>query len=202
MADQRTVMHAVRGQSFFLDTNVNVTVLNPTHPLEFENANDNSVVLKMQVCNVTFLFTGDGEAPSEASVLAAGFDVKSTILKVGHHGSRTSTSSAYLEAINPEVAVISVGEGNPYGHPHQETLDKLASGGVTVYRTDLHGTVIITTDGVKYSVEAEKLRPTPTPTPTPTPPPPTPLPTAYIIGAALAALLTSLTVTLLKRIRR
>ncbi|MDH5201145.1 MAG: lamin tail domain-containing protein, partial [Candidatus Bathyarchaeota archaeon] len=158
-AELRTVDYVVRGNSFLLDDNVNVTVLSPAGPLEFDDANDNSVVLKVRVCNVTFLLTGDSEAPSEASILAAGFDLSSTVLKVGHHGSGTSTSSAYLEAVDPEVAVISVGEGNRYGHPHQETLDKLADRGLIVYRTDHHGTVQITTDGANYHVRTERPGP-------------------------------------------
>jgi len=152
LARERTVEYAVMGQVYILGAYVNATVLNPASPLEFDDANENSVVLKMQVLNVAFLFTGDSEAESEASILTAGFNVTSTILKVGHHGSRTSTSLTYLEAVNPEVAVISVGQGNSYGHPHQETLDKLASMGVVVYRTDLNGNVVITTDGINYSM--------------------------------------------------
>ena len=148
--------HAVRGQVFVLDTYVNLTVLNPQSPLEFDDANDNSVVLRMQVFNVTFLFTGDSESESEASILKAGFNVTSIILKVGHHGSRTATSSEYLDAVKPKVAVISVGQGNRYGHPHQETLNKLAAMGVVVYRTDLNGTIVITTNGIYYSVKTEK----------------------------------------------
>lgn len=93
---------------------MNVTVLNPTNPLEFDDANENSIVLKMQVLNITFLFTGDSEAKSETSILTAGFNVTSIILKVSHHGSRTSTSLTYLKAVKPEVAVISVGQGNSY----------------------------------------------------------------------------------------
>jgi len=155
LARERTVEYAVMGQVYILGAYVNATVLNPASPLEFDDANENSVVLKMQVLNVAFLFTGDSEAESEASILTAGFNVTSTILKVGHHGSRTSTSLTYLEAVNPEVAVISVGQGNSYGHPHQETLDKLASMGVVVYRTDLNGNVVITTDGINYSVTTE-----------------------------------------------
>ena len=154
---QRTFQTAARGNGFTLDESVYVTILNPTSPVEFDDANDISVVLFLQVYNVTFLLTGDSEAISEASILAVGFDQRCTILKVGHHGSRTSTSPAYLEAIDPDVAVISVGEGNRYDHPHQETLDKLAAEGLTVYRTDLHGTVEITTDGVDYSVKTEEL---------------------------------------------
>ena len=158
-AQQRTIEYASRGQVFVLDTYVNVTVLNPTTPIEFHDANENSIVLKMQVLNVTFLFTGDSEAESETSILNAGLNVTSIILKVGHHGSRTSTSPAYLEAVNPEVALISVGEGNRYDHPHQETLGKLVGKGVIVYRTDHDGNVIVTTDGIDYSVRTEMLPP-------------------------------------------
>jgi len=189
---QRTFQTAVRGDGITLDESVYVTILNPTSPLEFDDANDNSVVLFLQVYNVTFLLTGDGEAMSETSILAAGFDQRCTILKVGHHGSRTSTSPAYLEAIDPDVAVISVGEGNRYDHPHQETLDKLIAEGVTVYRTDLHGTVEITTDGVDYSVKTEEPGPTPTPEPEPESEPAIPgfniYPTAAGIVVALAIL--------------
>jgi len=156
LAQERTLKYAARGQIFVLDTYVNVTVLNPRDPLEFDDANENSVVLKMQVLNVTFLFTGDSETESEASILRAGFNVTSIILKVGHHGSRTSTRLTYLEAVNPDVAVISVGQGNSYGHPHQETLERLTGMGVVVYRTDLNGNVVITTDGIYYSVTTEK----------------------------------------------
>ena len=162
LVGQRTFQTAARGDSLTLDESVYVTILNPTSPVEFDDANDNSVVLLLQVYNVTFLLTGDSEAISEASILAAGFDQRYTVLKVGHHGSRTSTSPAYLEAIDPDVAVISVGEGNRYDHPHQETLDKLAAEGLTVYRTDLHGTVEITTDGIDYSVRTEELDPSET----------------------------------------
>jgi competence protein ComEC len=116
LAQQRTVENASRGQVFVLHTYVNVTVLNPTSSLEFHDANENSIVLRMQVLNVTFLFTGDSEVDSEASILGASLSVTSIILKVGHHGSRTSTSLTYLEAVGPEVAVISVGEGNRYEH--------------------------------------------------------------------------------------
>ena len=156
LVNQRTLEYAVRGQVYVLSTYVNATVLNPQNPLEFDDANDNSVVLKLQVLNVTFLFEGDCEAEAEASIMRAGFNLSSISLKVGHHGSRTATSSAYLEAVNPKIAVISVGLGNRYGHPHQETLDKLSDMGVIIYRTDLNGDIVITTDGINYSVTTEK----------------------------------------------
>ncbi|MBC8498245.1 lamin tail domain-containing protein, partial [Candidatus Bathyarchaeota archaeon] len=118
---QRTLQLANRGSIIPLGHGVNVTILNPTQPLEFDDSNDNSIVLRLQVQNITFLLTGDSEGPSEASILSAGYTDSCTIMKVGHHGSRTSTSSEYLEAIDPEIAVICVGEGNRYNHPHDET---------------------------------------------------------------------------------
>jgi beta-lactamase superfamily II metal-dependent hydrolase len=165
LAELRTVEYLTRWDSFLLDDGVNVTVLNPTSPLEFRDSNENSVVLRMKVSGVTFLFTGDAEVHTEESILESGLEVSANIMKLGHHGSRTSTNATYLDAVNPEVAVICVGEGNQYSHPHEETLDKLFAEGSTVYRTDLHGTVEITTDGVDYSVKTEKLSLTPPPPP-------------------------------------
>ncbi len=169
--EPRSPQVAVRGNNISLGHGVEVTILNPSFPHEFEDANDNSVVLLLRVYNVTFLLTGDSETHSELSILAAGYSQGITVLKVGHHGSRTSTSTQYLAAFDPEVAVISVGEGNRYDHPHQETLDKLTMEGVAVFRTDLHGTVRITTDGDNYTVITENKSPAPSPTPEPTPEP-------------------------------
>ena len=173
----RSTRVAVRGDSIPLGNGVEVTILNPSSPHEFEDANDNSVVLWIQVYNVTFLLAGDSEAPAESSIIAAGYGRGSTVLKVGHHGSQTSTSTEYLDAVGPEIAVISVGEGNRYDHPHQETLDKLTLESIAVYRTDLHGTVKITTDGGDYTVLIEKGSPPPAPTASPGPSPtPSPKP--------------------------
>ena len=83
------------------------------------------------------MLPGDAQEASEKEILARGRDLNSTILKVGHHGSSTSTGDAFLEAISPEVAVIMVGEGNSYGHPHDEILERLANARVKVYRTCL-----------------------------------------------------------------
>jgi competence protein ComEC len=89
---------------------------------------------------MSVLLTGDATSDSEASMLAAGLALDADVLKVGHHGSSTSTSAASLAAVSPADAVISVGTGNTCGHPAQETLDRLAAAGATVYRTDLTGT--------------------------------------------------------------
>ena len=88
-------------------------------------------------------------------MLASGEDLRADILKAGHHGSRTSSTKDYLEAVQPEIAVISCGEGNSYGHPHQQTLDKFNALGIRSFRTDVNGTITIGTDGNTYEVITE-----------------------------------------------
>lgn len=117
-----------------------------------DNQNDNSLMIRFQYGNASFLFTGDAEATEEADTMATGYEIQADVLKVGHHGSDTSTSQLFLQAVNPVCAVISCGTGNDYGHPHQETLDKLSEAGVTVYRTDLSGTITMVTDGAAIRV--------------------------------------------------
>ena len=78
------------------------------------------------------------------------------VLKVGHHGSSTSSSEAFIEAVSPQIAVISVGDGNSYGHPHASILDRLEAHDVQIYRTDLCGTITITCDGTQFGIETEK----------------------------------------------
>lgn len=117
-------------------------------PDDTDNA---SIVLRIVYGDTSFLFTGDAEQEAGNVILASGQDIQSTVLKVGHHGSSTSTSEAFLDAVNPTYAVISCGAGNSYGHPHQEILDKLQNKGVEVYRTDLLGDVYCTSDGKEVS---------------------------------------------------
>jgi len=121
------------------------TVLGPVR--EYSDNNNNSIVIRMTHGENTFLFTGDAEAKAEADILEEGLTVQADVLKAGHHGSDTSTSDEFLEAVSPEYAVISCGEGNKYGHPHAETMNKFRQNGVTVYRTDEQGTIIATSDG-------------------------------------------------------
>jgi len=101
------------------------------------------------------MLTGDAETEAEKEILGRDYDLKSTILKAGHHGSSTSSTPAFLDALDPELAVIMCGEDNPYGHPHDETLERLAGAGIEIYRTDLQGTIVITTDGQTYEVNLE-----------------------------------------------
>jgi len=115
-------------------------------------ANSNSVVLRLEWNGVSFLFTGDADSEAEQDMLYGGVirDLRCTVLKLGHHGSKYSTSSELLAAVDPQVAVISVGEGNTFGHPSDETLSRLD--GVDVYRTDERGTITFTTDGERLWV--------------------------------------------------
>ena len=120
----------------------------------YEDLNNYSAVLKITLGKVSFLLTGDAEDVSEVEMLKSGQDLQATILKVGHHGSSSSTTSAFLKAVSPKYAVISVGLKNDYGHPTQETLQKLNHAGVQVYRTDLEGTMVATSDGATVTLTA------------------------------------------------
>ena len=113
---------------------------------EYDNTNDYSAVIKVVYGDTSFLFTGDAEEYAESLITG---DVDSDVLKVGHHGSSTSTGEAFLERVSPSYAVISCGLGNSYGHPHTETIEKL--GGIPVFRTDEMGTIVATSDGSEIS---------------------------------------------------
>jgi len=150
---------------------LDVVVLNPGSELTGD-PNEDSVVFRLTCGGVSVLLMGDATTDSEASMLAWSLVLDSDVLKVGHHGSSTSTGSAFLAAVTPKDAVISVGAGNTYGHPTQATLDRLAAAGVTVYRTDQDGTVVLTSDCSTYSITTSGTPPptaTPTPAPTATP---------------------------------
>jgi competence protein ComEC len=123
-----------------------VTVLAPNSS-EYEDSNDYSIVVKVTFGSTTLLLTGDAEALSEKELVASGKDLSATLLKVGHHGSLTSTSQAFLDKVSPKFAIISAGAGNKYGHPAQETMDKLKAKGVKVFRTDEQKTIVATSNG-------------------------------------------------------
>ncbi len=114
---------------------------------ESTNHNDMSIVVRLTYGDVSFLFTGDTEAGSEQAMLDAGFSLRSDVLKVAHHGSSSSTTEAFLSAVDPAAAVISCGTGNAYGHPHREVLQRLEDAGISVYRTDTDGSVTLFSDG-------------------------------------------------------
>ncbi len=121
-----------------------------------EDTNDTSIILKVTYGETSFLFTGDAEYDGEHAVLDSGADLSATVLKVGHHGSDTSTCYPFLRAVMPQYAVISVGAGNSYGHPNDDTLSKLRDAGAVVFRTDLQGDIFCTSDGKTVSFETQK----------------------------------------------
>jgi beta-lactamase superfamily II metal-dependent hydrolase len=123
------------------------------------STNNNCIVLSLSYGEVDFLFTGDAEKEAEANMLQAGIIPNVEILKVGHHGSKNASSQAFLEVVQPEVAIIMVGESNPYGHPHNETINRLNWIGAEIYRTDVNGTILVTTNGITYTVEEQPPAP-------------------------------------------
>lgn len=116
-----------------------------------DDLNTYSIVLKLAFGDNKFLFTGDAQTSNEQDMINKGYDLSADVLKVGHHGSYTSTSDAFLDKVNPKYAVISCGKGNDYGHPHKETMDKLQAKSIPVYRTDECGTIVCTSDGKNIS---------------------------------------------------
>lgn len=123
------------------------------HPVNLgTDINNNSIVLSLSYGQVDFLFAGDAEKAAEGSMLADGVVPSVEILKVGHHGSRTASSMQFSQVIEPECAVYMAGLGNKYKHPHEETIANLCEMGADIYGTDIHGTIIIMTDGLTYSV--------------------------------------------------
>jgi len=153
LAQGHTITVAERGQTYVLTPTANLTVFNPIQPLQFTEANDNSVVAKLQVGSTSFLFTGDAEANAEQSMLSNGLNLQSSVLKVGHHGSRTATTQSFLDNVAPSYAIISAGQNNLYHHPHPETIQKLLTKGVTIYGTFHSGTIVASTDGTSITFQ-------------------------------------------------
>ncbi len=118
----------------------------------YEDLNNYSAVIKLDYGSQSFLLTGDAGTESEAQILASRINIKSTVLKVGHHGSYGSSASRFLKAAAPQYAVIMVGGDNKYGHPHPQTLSRLSEEGVKVFRTDQGGTIVFATDGKDMQV--------------------------------------------------
>lgn len=134
------------------------TILSPVDGENYEDINDSSIVMKFEYGSFSIMFTGDAESPAEESILSAygASALRCDILKCGHHGSSSSTSDAFLDAVSPKYAVISCGTGNSYGHPHKETMMKLNAKGLEILRTDTQGTIVVTTDGEKLDVHTTK----------------------------------------------
>ena len=143
------------GQTLRFSSGLSGKILNPSQQ-KCEDLNSDSVVMRLVYGRVSFLLTGDLGNEGEEHILQQHFDLRSDILKVGHHGSATSTSSSFLQAVQPRIAVISVGEHNRYHHPAKSTIKKLAEARIRIYRTDLNGAITVKSDGQTYSIESQK----------------------------------------------
>lgn len=146
------------GAEIEITDEIKIKIFAPEKPFITESElNNNSIVGKLIYRNFSMLLTGDAEKESEARMLKTyRKELKSNVLKAGHHGSNTSSSADFLKAVAPEVAVISLGANNDYHHPHPATLKRYEDAKVNVYRTDMNGTVTINSDGKTYSITKEK----------------------------------------------
>lgn len=132
--------------SIDLGENIKVTVFSPSKD-SYEDLNNYSPVIKIQYVKTSFLFTGDAQKDVEKEILTSNEDISADVLKVGHHGSSTSTTKEFLNKVHPSIGVISVGSDNSYNHPNSDTIKRLKDGKVTIYRTDKDGTVVLCSDG-------------------------------------------------------
>jgi competence protein ComEC len=151
-------------QTFELSGNAVIKVLAPIQPFFNKDQlrsggnepNANSVVVRLDYGKFSMLLTGDAEAQTEERMISKDSNIAAKVLKVGHHGSKYATSESFIKAVRPEVAIISTGASNRYGHPSQDALNRLKAAGVKVYRTDLQGEITITSKGEGYEIKTGK----------------------------------------------
>ncbi|MBA7649707.1 hypothetical protein ES703_57505 [subsurface metagenome] len=166
LVEQKQIKHEIAraGQELDLGNGLKIEVLNPP-AADFEgtssDVDNNGVVLRLTSGKVSFLFTADIRQEAEFELVGQRANLRSTVLKVPHHGSRTSTTPQFLAAVAPEIAVISVGADNRFGHPSLEVLKRLKEklGEDNVYRTDTHGTTEFITDGERLWVRGGEVNP-------------------------------------------
>ena len=147
-----SVTPATVGDTYELGGGATLTIIGPVR--DYNNLNDMSVVSRLAFGNVSFLFTGDIEIAAEHDLAAQG-GIRSSVLNIAHHGSRTSTTQVFLDAVSPNIAVISCGLDNQHGHPHRTVIERLQEKGVKILRTDFDGTVILVTNGQSIGVLTE-----------------------------------------------
>lgn len=163
-ASRARLVTAEPGQTFDLGGGAIMTVLAPIKPFFTKEQlraggnepNANSVVTRLDYGDFSILLTGDAEAQTEARMINAGLQLAANVLKVGHHGSRYATSDQFIARVGARDAIISDGADNRYGHPSQETLDRLRAARINVYRTDLQGEISIVSRGKGYEIKTER----------------------------------------------
>jgi len=149
---------AKAGDNFIFSNNLEIFLLNPLYDSDFyekSDFNNASIVVKLYYKNADFLFTGDIEEAAEKKLLVWQNILQSDILKVGHHGSATSSNLEFLNKVDPSIAVITVGK-NHFGHPSQKIIERLEDKNIQIYRTDEDGTIIIRTNGQEYWIRTLK----------------------------------------------
>jgi len=154
LEEKASIKIAQAGQKIFAAKAV-LEILYPFENLagqEFKDSNETSIVSRLVFGENSFLFTGDIRKSEEKALLEQRANLDSDVLKVAHHGSKTSNSKEFIEKVSPEIAVISLGKENSYGHPHQEVLDILEDYGIKILRTDQHGNIKIISDGKKLTI--------------------------------------------------
>lgn len=157
--ERAKIFIAQTGQKIIVPTKPGNVVLDIFYPFEnlegqfFKNSNDTSIVSKLVFGENSFLFTGDACYKTEGELIDGGVNGDADVLKIGHHGSKTSTSGEFLKMVSPQIAVISAGKGNSYGHPHKEVLEVLAKYGIRILRTDELGDIKILSDGKNFKIK-------------------------------------------------
>lgn len=150
--NNKNIITAKAGIKIIDEDNLKINILAPNNN-NYSNLNNYSVVIKINYKSKSFLFMGDAEILSENEILT---DVSADIIKIGHHGSDTSSSESFLSKVNPKYAIIMVGENNKYNHPNQTILNRLERNNIITYRTDLNGNIVITSDGNEINVEVSR----------------------------------------------
>ena len=160
----QTVMEAVLASNIDYDEprageefDIGSLELSVLHPGNLTGGlNEDSLSIRFTYGEVTFLFTGDAYEAQEQQMMQQTDDIQADFLQLGHHGSDTSSNPSFIDAVNPSYAIYSAGAGNSYGHPHESVVELFQKKGVTLYGTDVHGTIIVQTDGITYKVSTEK----------------------------------------------
>jgi len=148
------VEYAKIGKTYTFNEGATLEIIAPVK--DYEDYNNYSIVCKFVYENTSFLFTGDIEKTAERDIVENGSDLSADVIKVAHHGSKTSSLKIFMQAVNPDYAVISVGSPNDYGHPHDETLEILKLLDIKIYRTDRHGNIVMSSDGNNIEIVKEK----------------------------------------------
>ncbi len=150
-------INLAEGGNFIIDEGIlKYTILSPNRS-DYSETNDFSIVTKIEYMDTSFIFAGDAEKSSEIDIIEKGYELKADVLRVGHHGGRTSSNSEFLKKINPDYFIISVGKDNSYGHPHKETLGRLTSISSNIMRTDELGDIVIISDGKTLQISEETM---------------------------------------------